>query len=113
LLTRGQVWEHVLSFVDVRSVLAGVSLVSRRFHALASEPHLWRHLLLSHFAATSSAAASRLGTTTDTATTNLYAGDAEHGWRKTFFAHRWLAHSVHSTFRIPLHSPRALLRVVR
>ncbi len=91
---------HVLSFVDVRSVLAGVSLVSRHFHALASEPQLWRHLLLSHFAA-----ASRLrGTTTDTATTatNLYADDAEHGWRKTFFAHRWLAHSVHS--HIPLHS---------
>ncbi|ELR18901.1 elongation factor Tu GTP binding domain containing protein [Acanthamoeba castellanii str. Neff] len=96
-----EVWEHVLSFVDVRSVLAGVSLVSRRFHALASEPHLWRHLLLSHFAATSSAAASRLGTTTDTATTtttNLYAGDAEHGWRKTFFAHRWLAHSKRVRF---------------
>lgn len=93
-------WVHVLSFVDVRSVLAGVSLVSRHFHALASEPQLWRHLLLSHFTATAATA------------TNLYADDAEHGWRKTFFAHRWLTHSVHSHIPTFLHSSPFFLVIV-
>jgi hypothetical protein len=112
-----QAWVHVLSFVDAETVVASVGLVSRAFHALSTEPQLWRRLLLRQFsqppaeaigsgsAAAGAAGASSSGGGDEAA--NMYAGDPD-GWRKSFFAHRWLARSVphhhhHHNTRTPFH----------
>jgi hypothetical protein len=81
-----QAWVHVLSFVDAESVAKRVSLVSHAFHALATEPQLWRRLVLRDFPASASSADS-------TGKCNLYEGEPD-GWRKTYARH-WLQRSVH------------------
>jgi hypothetical protein len=92
----GQVWVHVLSFVDAETVVASVGLVSHAFHALASEPQLWRRFFLCHHfppALRSATITITAGGEEEEEGANLYQGEAD-GWRKSFFAHRWLAHSV-------------------
>jgi hypothetical protein len=76
-----QLWQHVLSFVDPECVVRDVSLVSHDFHALATDHHLWRHLVVR----------AGGGGSVD----NLYEGDAD-GWRRTFFARRWLRSVRHA-----------------
>jgi hypothetical protein len=83
-----QAWVHVLSFVDAESIANRVCLVSHAFHALATEPQLWRRLVLRDFPASASSA-------DPTDKCNLYEGEPD-GWRKTFYAHRWLQRSVHT-----------------
>jgi hypothetical protein len=84
-----QAWVHVLSFVDAESIANRVSLVSHSFHALATEPQLWRRLVLRDFPGASASSAD------STDKCNLYEGEPD-GWRKTFYAHRWLQRSVHT-----------------
>jgi hypothetical protein len=86
VVTCGQVWVHVLSFADADTIANRVGLVSHAFHALATEPQLWRRLVLRDFPASRAAADSAQQC-------NLYEGEPD-GWRKTFYAHRWLEHSV-------------------
>jgi hypothetical protein len=86
--TCGQAWVHVLSFVDADTISNRVGLVSHAFHALATEPQLWRHLVLRDFPASSSSSAD------STDKCNLYEGEPD-GWRKTY-AHHWLKRSVHA-----------------
>jgi hypothetical protein len=123
------VWVHVLSFVDDAETIArAVGLVSHAFHALAAEPQLWRRLVLRSLAlaAADSVIADDFVTAGDdsayfcaddatdaidtdsgggtTMAANLYEGDPD-GWRKSYFARRWLARSVRTRTRAHVHSP--------
>jgi hypothetical protein len=96
-----QAWVNVLSFVDTETIVGSVGLVSHAFHALAAEPQLWRRLLLRHFPSSSSAATD--ATSGGDEAVNLYEGEGD-GWRKSYFAHRWLARSVRT--RTPVCLPQ-------